>query len=612
MIEKFIRLDGQPIDVEVSGTYSTHDGKPAVLTVFLDISERETRSRLYTQRLQILREIYRAILAAESPEAIAQAVLGRVRQLVNYEWSSLTLFDFQAGMTIRRIAVVTDTSRLRSRKEKQIPLEHFRGLDTLQSGRSFSVDDVTTVDEPSPGELRMIERGIRSYANIPLLVGGELIGSLNVESTRPGDFPASKIEILREVAGPLAIAIQQANLLEQIRSHADEMEQRVIDRTRELSVLYRVSAIAIESLDIHHTLEASLEAVLDNINAPSGAIQTLDSSGSELKLIAQHGLTKELISEMDQVASDHGLAGITIQAGETVVLPDIGLAKPSHSSFTAAGFRSYIGVPVRAAGIIAAVLSVFGKDALRFTTEEIALLGVVADQIGIVIENARLRDSAERAAALEERERLAQDLHDSVTQSLYSLTLFARAAQEHANHQRWEHLGDRLADITESSVQALKEMRLLVHQLQPSALQQEGLLQALQKRLDAVEKRSGLDATIAAEGNVDLAESIEMNLYLLALEALNNALKHSGASKVAVSLKMTPKLVEMSIEDNGSGFDLVAVERKGGMGLANMQARVARMGGTISILPASETGTRVTIKVDPTMVGEFDSSQEAL
>jgi signal transduction histidine kinase len=161
-------------------------------------------------------------------------------------------------------------------------------------------------------------------------------------------------------------------------------------------------------------------------------------------------------------------------------------------------------------------------------------------------------------------------------------------------------------------VQALKEMRLLVHQLQPSALQQEGLLQALQKRLDAVEKRSGLDATIAAEGNVDLAESIEMNLYLLALEALNNALKHSGASKVAVSLKMTPKLVEMSIEDNGSGFDLVAVERKGGMGLANMQARVVRMGGTISILPASETGTRVTIKVDPTMVGEFDSSQEAL
>ena len=599
LVERFVRLDGHTIDVEVSTIYSTYEGKPAVQTVFWDIRGREDKSRRYTQRLQILRDIYRAILAAESPGAIARAALGRIRQLVEFRWASVTLFDFETDMTIRRIAVVTDTDRAKSEREKQIPIDHFRGLGILRQRSDFVVDDVRAVLKPSPGEQKMVAQGIRSYANVPLHVGGQLIGSLNVESDQPGAFPASKIEILREVTGPLAVAIQQAGLYEQIQDHADEMEQRVADRTRELSALYTVTSIAIESLDIQVTLERSLKAVLENIESQSGAIQELDQTRTRLRLTTHCGLSKELAAELDNVPAAQGLAGIVIRSGEPAVLSSAQAAPEIPEAFAVAGLGSFIGVPVRAGGDIAAVLSVFGKREGHLTAEEIALLGAVADHIGVAIENARLRGGAERAAALEERERLAQDLHDSVTQSLYSLTLFARAAQEHAKQQNWGRLGDRLADIQESSVQALKEMRLLVHQLRPSALQQEGLAQALRKRLDAVEKRSGLDASLLVHGGTDLPKEIELSLYLLALEALNNALKHAKASKVSVTLRMAPTAVELIIEDDGTGFDLETRESRGGMGLANMRSRVFKMGGDITIRSSPEAGTAIAIEVNP-------------
>lgn len=575
-----------------------------------DRRQVEEQSLRYTQRLQILRDIYQAILAAESPEAIAQAALGRIRKLVAYQRASVALFDFKADMTIRQIAVVADTARAISQREKRIPIEHFHGLDILRQLGEFVVDDIRAVPEPSPGELGMAERGIRSYANVPLHVGGRLIGSLNVESTKPRDFTTSKIDILREVTGPLALAIHQADLHDQIRHHADEMEQRVASRTKELSVLYQVSAIAIESLDIGVALEQSLKAVLENIESQSGAIQELNEARTRLRLTTHFGLSQELVAELDNIPADEDLAGIVTRTGEPVVVSNAQPVPKIPGAFAAAGFQSYIGVPVRAGGEVAAVLSVFGQEEEHLTVEEIALLGAVADHIGMAIENARLWQRAERAAALEERERLAQDLHDSVTQSLYSLSLFARAAQEHAKQENWERLGSRLADIRESSLLALKEMRLLVHQLRPSALQQEGLAQALQKRLDAVEKRSGLDATLLVDGSTDLPQAMEMSLYLLALEALNNALKHAGASKVSVSLRMAPKSVELIIEDDGTGFDLETVEHKGGMGLANMRARVAKMGGSISIRSAPGEGALIDIKVNPMIACDSQSSQE--
>lgn len=322
LIVKYLRLDGKSIEVEASASFATHNNKPAVQSVFLDMSHRDDRSRRYTQRLQILREIYRAILAAESPEAIARAVLGHIRQLVAFRWASVTLFDFEAEMTIRRIAFVSDTDRPRSEHEKQIPPEEFRGLDILRQQKDFIVDDVRAVLNPSPGERKMLKRGIQSYANVPLHVGGELIGSLNVESTQLAAFTKSMIEILREVTGPLAVAIQQAGLYAQIQYHAEELERRVADRTRELSALYTVTSVAIESLDIQVTLERSLRAVLESTASHAGAIQLLDETRTHLQLSSEHNLSAHLVAELGHMSADMELAAQVVQSGEPVLVSD--------------------------------------------------------------------------------------------------------------------------------------------------------------------------------------------------------------------------------------------------------------------------------------------------
>jgi signal transduction histidine kinase len=305
-----------------------------------------------------------------------------------------------------------------------------------------------------------------------------------------------------------------------------------------------------------------------------------------------------MVAQFDDAPADSGLPGWVIEHGEPLVVQDVPHDPRAPQAAVESGLTSFIGVPIRGGGDILAVLSLFGETEQQPRVEEVALLGSIADQIGVTIENARLRRLAEQAAVLAERERLAQDLHDSVTQSLYSLTLFTKAASELARRGELERLRDRLSDIGESAQQALKEMRLLVHQLRPSVLRQEGLAGALQRRLEAVEKRSGLRAELWVEGRPELPEGVEVGLYHIALEALNNGLKHALASAIVVHLRILEEKVELEVVDDGKGFDPNTASEEGGMGLTNMQKRAEKMGGLLAVLSSPGAGTRITASVD--------------
>jgi PAS domain S-box-containing protein len=204
---------------------------------------------------------------------------------------------------------------------------------------------------------------------------------------------------------------------------------------------------------------------------------------------------------------------------------------------------------------------------------------------------------AQAQAALEERQRLARELHDSVTQSLYSLTLLAEASRRTAQSGDVSKVVDNIARLGETAQQALKEMRLLVYELRPLALEQAGLADALQNRLDAVEKRAGVQAQLRVELNVELPAEVENTLYRVAQEALNNSLKHAEANKVVVSLRSSRKQVEMEVVDNGRGFEVEAPRDQGGLGLVSIRERVEALGGTWSISSRPGGGTRVLVHV---------------
>jgi signal transduction histidine kinase len=225
----------------------------------------------------------------------------------------------------------------------------------------------------------------------------------------------------------------------------------------------------------------------------------------------------------------------------------------------------------------------------------------VADLIATAAENAQLQKSAKDVAVMEERQRLARALHDSVTQSLYSLTLFSEAGREHSlagNQERTLHYLER---SSETAHRALREMRMLLYELRPPELDRLGLPGALRYRLEAVEQRIGLEARFTVRYRVPVPAEVEEGLFWIAQEALNNVLKHANASKVFLSLISDSSQVNLEIRDNGQGFELNA-QAVGGMGLVGMRERASKIGAALVLESEPGKGTRVKVKLN------FDSS----
>jgi PAS domain S-box-containing protein len=205
---------------------------------------------------------------------------------------------------------------------------------------------------------------------------------------------------------------------------------------------------------------------------------------------------------------------------------------------------------------------------------------------------------AEIKSAIEERQRLARDLHDTVAQTLYSMTLLAEAVRRMASAGDLNQVQAYASRLGETAQQSLKEMRLLVYEMRSSVLEEQGLAKAIQNRLDAVEKRSGIDVHFQTNLDGKLPEPLEQGLFYIVSEALTNSLKHANATAVNVVMCVDgTDEVAIEISDNGRGFDLSAAEEGGGIGLNSMKERAEKLGGGMKIVSELEQGTRVLVRV---------------
>ena len=209
-----------------------------------------------------------------------------------------------------------------------------------------------------------------------------------------------------------------------------------------------------------------------------------------------------------------------------------------------------------------------------------------------------LYGQAQQAAALEERQPPPGDLHASATQSLYSARLHAEAALRLLASGDTATAAEYVREVKDAARDALAEMRLLIYELRPPVLEEQGLAAALRMRLEAVEGRAGLvtELVVEPEAAERLPGALEQELYRVAQEALNNALKHGKPGRIAVCLRQATGQVSLEIADDGAGFD-VAARADGGLGLRGMRERVARLGGRLDIESAPGLGTRVRVEV---------------
>ena len=205
-------------------------------------------------------------------------------------------------------------------------------------------------------------------------------------------------------------------------------------------------------------------------------------------------------------------------------------------------------------------------------------------------------NQAEELAIAQERTRLARDLHDSVAQTLYGLTLQAEAASRKLAAGQPDAAQEHLGAIQEDARQTLQETRLLIFELRPPILESSGLRAALQARLDAVEARGGVTMHLELHEVGDLPPAVETGLYRIAQEALNNAAKHAEADELSVRLAQNGQTVTLAIADNGAGFDPAALPT-GRMGLQGMAERAESMNGRLTIDSAPGQGTQILVEV---------------
>lgn len=445
---------------------------------------------------------------------------------------------------------------------------------------------------------------------VPIQLGGRTIGTIvfYVQEGQPWD--ADQEEFLHAVAHTLAGMIQRKRTEEQLRAlneqltnYGRDLERKVATRTHEIERRRQVAESLrgmLAVLNSNRPLDEILHYIVEEAGRLLGSDATTvyrwHETGGAGSIEEVQGQGMELFSAADLPIAVRQ----ELQMGQPVA---VGNATSTFTRESAPGCLAnaclaLLAVPLIVAGEGYGALVLYYSRSRQFSPEEVNLAVAFADQAALALENARLHQQAQQAAVLAERGRLARELHDSVTQSLYSITLLAEGWRRLEAAGRLDDKQEPLTEIGAIAQQALKEMRLLVHELRPPDLEAVGLLTALHSRLSAVEKRAGIEARLVADDVVDLPPDVEAGLYRIAVEALNNALKHAAATSVTVHLRTHEGRIELEVEDNGQGFDMSTLERRRGLGLDSMKERAEKLGGRLTIYSAPGEGTKVRVSTD--------------
>jgi PAS domain S-box-containing protein len=447
----------------------------------------------------------------------------------------------------------------------------------------------------------LMEHGVVSGASVIILGSSPRpYGVLSVYTTWPCTFSVDDIHFLEAVGNILATAIARQQAY-------DLLGQRVEERTSELRMLLDITHDAAATLELEPLVGLILDRVGGVVHYTGAALFVLDEMGEGLNLLRYQGPIPQHTLAFRWSLATHPHAREVISRARPVIINDIFSEEPLAQAFREASaadlgevrsdFGSWMGVPMMLRDRVTGMLAVESDEPASYTGRHAELLLAVADHAAIAVENARLYERARGLAALEERQKLARELHDSVSQALFGIGLGARTARTLLDRDP-TRVADPLDYVVSLAEAALTEMRALIFELRPDALEQDGLVGILEKQAAALTARHKLKVETVLGSEPDAPLTVKEALYRIAQEALNNAVKHARASVLSVRLAQADGVVTLEVSDNGVGFD-PAGAFPGHLGLQSMRERAARMGAVIEMHSAPGEGSRLRVVVPP-------------
>jgi len=554
-------------------------------------------TKQHADELETILNIQQAITSRLDLSDVLKLIVEEVQRLTSAQLSLLYALE---GDDLR-VAAVSGQTYSDELVGYRIPVSQSMAGLSIKTGQPITIADVQSDDKRIYREAVKLFGNVHSYMTVPLVSGTRAIGVIAVVDQGVGVFGPDSLRVLSMLAPSAVIGLENARLYQEQQERRLESE----GRTQMAEGLRVMMAI----LNSNRSLDEILDYIVTHVSSrlldcQAMTIYYLQPNSDTLIVQASHGLPEKLLTDesflsgreaVSQAISTRQPVAGAIADGALENETDLAMAPTEWSlvSQLTALYPSWLAVPLIVQGDTYGAILMYYRQYKPLSDEEISLAMAFSDQVALAIENTRLRMQAEQAAVMAERNRLARDLHDAVSQTLLSTSLIADVLPSlwERNPAEGRRRLDELRELTRG---ALAEMRTLLFELRPAALKEAKLGDLLKHLTRAIASRTHVAVTLTVEGDRMLPPDVQVALYRITQEALNNMAKYANSSQTAVNLRFLPEKVALIICDDGCGFDVNCVP-PGHMGLRIMHERAAAIHATLKLMSTPGCGTRIEV-----------------
>lgn len=543
-----------------------------------------------------IRSLHRATLSLYTDltlEGTLRRIVQAARELTHARYAALGIPDNQGGL---ETFLTEGLPQERIDRIAHPPVG--RGLigEMMRTSASIRLPDLRA--HPRSAGFPEGHPPMKSFLGVPISAFGRPVGQIYLTNRIGAEAFSEEDESLIEMlAAHAAAAIENARLYRQIR----DREGEVTARNRELELVNSLATAVSSAMDLDALLVEMLDRVLQVFDARAGEVFLKVEDEQAFSLTVHRGSVAETFWAASRFRVGEGLVGRVAAAASaawTTRLADAEETHPLRRSVLASGIGTMVSIPLKARAQVVGVMSLAFQGERPLRVEEIGLLEALGAAVGVAVENARLYRQAHRVAVLEERERIAMELHDGIIQSIYAIGLTLDSLRTLEGSDR-EQRSAALGQVIEGLNAVIRDIRTYILDLQPSRVQLDDFGGALRRLTNEFRANTTVETELLADPTVadTIGDSVRLAMFHISQEALANTAKHAHATRVWVSLRRENRDAVLQVIDNGRGFPADEIPTRLGHGLSNIVERARGIGAQVEIASSPGEGTTVTVRL---------------